>query len=164
MNSSPVLIEVGIGEAKTDSAPNVLVTRGLGSCLGIAVYDPLKKVGGLAHPMLPRVAEARVRNNPTRFVDSAIGLMVDELIKQGCKASRLVAKLAGGAHMFSSIPKDSAFNVGARNLGVAKEKLDAFKINVTAEDTGGNYGRTIFFDLGTGKIKIRTMFYGDKEI
>ena len=159
-----MIIEVGMADMKISTPPHTLVTRGLGSCVGITLYDPHKKRGGLAHAMLPCFAMAKIKTNPFKFVDSVIPLMFEELKKQGCKMEKLEVKLFGGAHMFSSIPMDSSFNIGAKNIKTAYELLDKYNISVIAEDTGGNYGRTIFFDLSTGKVKVRTIFFGEKEL
>ncbi len=157
-------IEIGMAQMKVSSAPCVLITRGLGSCLGIVMYDPKKKIGALAHTMLPLFEEAKIKSNPAKFADAAISLMVERLEKEGCQICNLIAKLFGGAHMFSSIPLEGPFSVGSRNIKSAKEKLDSCKIKLAAEDTGGNYGRTIFFDLRTGKVTVKTAFSGEKEI
>ncbi len=158
------LIEVGMAEVKVGTSSDVLVTRGLGSCIGIAIYDPRKKIGALVHAMLPSIAEGKTKSNPAKYVDSAVNIMIEELKKKGCQPRELVAKLFGGAHMFSSIPLDSPFNIGSKNIDKAKEVLASHGIKIVEEDTGGNYGRTIFFDLDTGKVKVKTMFQGEREI
>lgn len=157
-------IDVGIAEARFSSSPNVLITRGLGSCLGVVIYEPYKKIGGLAHPMLPNFNEAKAKGSPLKFVDYVIPYMIEELKKQGCFTSSLVAKLFGGAHMFSSIPTGSFFDIGARNIDAARAKLDSCKIKIVGEDVGSNYGRTIFFDLDSCKTKVITLFYGEKDV
>lgn len=164
MDTSVDIQEVGIADMKLVSAPTILVTRGLGSCLGIVIYEPYKKIGALAHPMLPRMEDARIKSNPCKFVDSVIPLMVEKLKEKGCIAVNLTAKIFGGAHMFSSIPQNSAFNIGARNIQVAHEVLEAKRLKVKGEDTGDNYGRTIFFDLSTGVVRVKTLFQGEREI
>ena len=163
-NNENLIIEVGMAEMKITTAPSVLVARGLGSCLAIFLYDPMRKIGATAHPMLPRLGEFKARGTPCRYVDYMISLMLDETQKKGSKPSSLVAKIFGGAHMFSSIPQDSAFNIGARNIAVAREKLDSYNLKIISEDVGGNYGRTIFCDLNTGTVRVRTMFFGEREI
>lgn len=164
MESAGTLIEVGIAELKFSSSPDVLVTRGLGSCLGIAVYEPYKKIGALAHPMLPRQENSRVRNNPAKFVDSAISSIIDGFRQKGCLPLNLVVKLFGGAHVFNFLPGDSVFNIGARNVEAAHEILSTNRMRISGEDVGGNYGRTIFFELETGKVRVKTMFYGEREL
>lgn len=164
MSDTSEIKEVGIAEMKIDSAPAILVTRGLGSCLGIMLYEPYLKVGSLAHPMLPCMTDARIKTNPCKFVDTVIPLMIDKMAEKGCNVIHLRAKLAGGAHMFSSIPENSAFNIGARNAQVAIEKLGTYKIKIEGQDIGGNYGRTIFFNIDAGKVIIKTLFQGEKEL
>jgi len=161
---SPMIVEVGMAEMKMSDSPHVLVTRGLGSCIGIAMYDPIKKIGGLAHAMLPCFATAKLKSNPAKFVDSVIPMMIEEFKKKGTVLRNLKAKIFGGAHMFSSIPVNSPFNIGVKNIKAAHALLDNSSIKIIAEDTGGNYGRTIFFDLETGKVKVKTIFFGEKEL
>jgi len=164
MDSAGTLIEVGMADMKMAVNPSVIVTRGLGSCLGVVLYDGLKKLAALAHPMLPKIDEGRVKSNPYKFVDSAIAAMLEEFRKKGCQPFLLTAKIFGGAHMFSSIPIDSIFNIGMRNAEVAKEIFSANGIKLIAEDTGGNSGRTIFVDSATGKVAVRTLFHGEKVL
>ncbi len=158
------IIEVGMAEMRISSAPGVMVTRGLGSCVGITLYDPIKKIGALAHPMLPDIDKARVKSNPAKFVNSVIDMMVKEFTSKGCKIHSLKAKVFGGGHMFSAIPYDSPFNIGIKNVNKVKEVFNSLKIKIVAEDTGGNYGRTIEFDLSTGLVKVRTLFHGEKRL
>jgi chemotaxis protein CheD len=95
----------------------------------IALYSPPKKIGGLAHAMLSSLERAKFKTNLAKFVDASISMMVEELNKKGCKNSELVAKLAGEAYMFGSIPKDSSLNIGAQNVKMAKDKLKMLGIS-----------------------------------
>jgi len=156
------IIEVGIAEVKFASSPDVLTTRGLGSCVGIVMYDPVKKYGGLAHPMLPDINKTKIRTNPAKFVNSVIEIMLDELKKH--HSSVVEAKIFGGAHMFSAIPADSAFNIGVKNVTMAKEILNRLGVKLVGEDTGENFGRTLSFDLETGKVTVKTIFQGVKVV
>lgn len=158
------IIEVGMAEMKVSQAPNILVTRGLGSCVGIVLYDSVKKIGGLAHPMLPDIETAKIKTNQSKFVNSVVYKMFEDLRRQGCLKSMLRAKLFGGGHMFSAIPSQSMFNIGAKNIEMSKDILKSLGIRLIGEDTGGNYGRTIEVDLSTGVVKIKTIFHGEKEI
>ena len=164
MEGKGKIIEVGIAEIKIASSPDILTTRGLGSCVGIVIYDPLKKVGALAHPMLPDISVSKVKSNTAKFVNSAIEEMVEEFKKRGSEVSSLRAKLFGGAHMFRAIPYDSPFNIGIKNVKKAKETLAGLGIKLVAEDTGENFGRTIEFNLETGIVKVRTIFHGIKNL
>jgi chemotaxis protein CheD len=157
-------IEVGMAKIEIAEAPYILFTRGLGSCVGIVIYDPHKKIGGLAHAMLPTIHEARFKTNPAKFVDSAIAFMIEHLEQKGCARSNLQAKLVGGSHMFKTIPENSTLDIGMKNVKASQDTLTSYGIKIVSQDTRGNYGRTVFFDLNTGKINIRTIFVGEKEI
>lgn len=157
------LIEVGMADLKIATAPSVLVTRGLGSCIGITFYEPFKKLGAMAHAMLPDINNSKIKSNPARFVNSAIEKILEELKKQGCAKRHLEVKIFGGARMFSFIAQDSALNVGERNVVMAKEILANHGINIAAQDVGGNFGRTIELNLETGKVHIKTIYSGEKE-
>jgi chemotaxis protein CheD len=113
------IIEVNMAGLEVAQAPARLITRGLGSCLGITLYDGSKKIGGMAHPMLPDIEAARIKSNLARFVNSGIRKMVEELEKRGCSRNQLVAKMFGGAHMFGFITADSILNVGQKNIETA---------------------------------------------
>lgn len=158
------MIEIGLAEMKIAQAPAGLVTRGLGSCLGITIYDPLKKIGAMTHAMLPDIDKARIKSNPIRFVNSAIRKAVEGLEKLGSSRVHLVAKLFGGAHMFTFIASDSVLNVGQRNIEVAQSVLKELGIKVAAQEIGGTFGRTIELNLENGKVMVKTISLGDKEV
>jgi chemotaxis protein CheD len=157
-------VEVNMSNMKIARAPDLLVTRGLGSCLGITLYDPTKKIGAIAHPMLPDIDKSKNKSNPARFVNSVINKMLEELKKQGCLKKNLVAKLFGGAHMFSFISQDSILNVGEKNIQMAKSVFQQHGIKIAAEELRGSIGRTIVLDLETGKVRVKTISAGEKEV
>lgn len=144
--------------------PFRLVTRALGSCLGITLYNPLKKLGAMAHPMLPDIERARTNANPSRYVNYTIRKMVEDLEKAGSARSRLVAKLFGGARMFAFISSDSLLNVGEKNIAMAREVFNELNIKISAEEVGGTFGRTIELNLETGKVVVDTASWGRKEV
>jgi len=159
------IIEVQMADLQIASGPSVLlVTRGLGSCLGITFYDPIKKLGAMAHAMLPDFDKARSKTNPHRFVNSSIHKMVEEFERKGCPRTRIIAKLFGGAHMFSFINTDSVLNVGQKNIEMAQALLKELGIKVVGEEIGGTFGRTIEFDLDDGKVMVKTISWGEKEV
>jgi len=164
MDDQRQIIEVGMAKMVISSAPNVLLTRGLGSCVGITIYDSIKKIGGLAHPMLPDIEKAKFQINPAKFVNSVSKLMFEEMKKRGCLKAVMKAKIFGGGHMFSAIPSDSMLNIGGKNIEMAKESLNSLGLKIVVEDTGGNFGRTIELDLSTGMVKVKTIFHGEKEV
>lgn len=158
------IIEVEMAQLILAEAPAKLVTRGLGSCLGITLYDPIKKFGGMVHAMLPDIEKAKIQTNPARFVNSAVKKMVEEMEKKGCSRSRLAAKVFGGAHMFSFIISDGSLNVGQKNVEMAESVLNEMKVKISAQETGGTFGRTIELNLDDGKVLIKTVSWGEKEV
>ena len=160
----PELIRVGMADYKVSRGPAVIISYGLGSCIGISLYDPQTKIGGLLHIMLPDSTQSRVSENPAKFADTGLPLMMGELLQMGANRRRLVAKIAGGAQMFAFANATDIMRVGARNAEAAKKILQSLHIRLLAEDTGGNYGRTVQIDLATGVYKVKTIDKGEKEI
>ena len=160
----PELIKVGMADYKVGRAPDTVISYGLGSCIGISLYDPQTKIGGLLHIMLPDSNQSRANENRAKFADTGIPDMLEELIRMGAAKSRLVAKLAGGSQMFAFANASDIMRVGLRNASASKEILKKLSIPIVGEDTGGNYGRTVQIDLSTGVYKVKTIDKGDKEI
>lgn len=159
------IYKVGMADLKVCKAPEGLTTLGLGSCVGIALRDPVTKVGGLAHIMLPDSTKIKQNSNIYKFADTGI----DELIKQisliGGRKDRLVAKIAGGANMFKFAGTNpNSVTVGESNVLATKEKLQSLKIPILAEDTGNNYGRTVVFYPESGDFLIKSVGKPDKTI
>ena len=156
-------LTIGIGDLKVCRVPDVLVTYALGSCVGICLLDSTAKVGGLSHIMLPdSTAGVNGASAPMRFADTAIPLLIREMEKLGASRGRLRAKIAGGATMFA-IANDK-FNIGDRNVAKVKEMLARERIPILAEDTGADYGRTLFFYPETGVMEIRAATRGTKML
>lgn len=150
-------VKVGIAQWKVAKAPYRLITLGLGSCVGIALYDSLIRVGGLAHIMLPDSRQFPNQQNLAKFADSALPALVEEMVRWGASQQRLVAKLAGGAQMFNFNQGGSLLNIGQRNIAAVKETLKELGIRVVGEDTGGNLGRTMILNTENGEVYIRTI-------
>lgn len=157
------LIVVGMADLNVAAAPDVLTTLGLGSCVGVAIYDKLMLIGGLAHIMLPN-SSGYGGQNRAKFADTAIIDLINKMGKLGAKRSTLVAKLAGGAHMFSGTSAKNVLKVGERNVAACSQILKFLKIPILANETGGNYGRTIELYTETGALKIKTVGHGEKII
>ncbi len=158
------LIKVGMADLQSARHPCLITTLGLGSCVGIALYEPVKKVVGLAHIMLPSSKHARNNINIAKFADTAIFKLVDDMAALGAAKSKIVAKLAGGAQMFSFNDTSEIMRIGMRNVIASKVVLGQLKIPILAEDTGGNYGRTIVLNSENGMLTIKTIGHGVKEI
>jgi len=150
-------IHVGIGEYKIAGTPNRLVALGLGSCVGVSLWDPVTKIGGLIHIMLPNSKEFSNVNRPEKYADLGIPLFLGAMIKHGAGKNRLMAKLIGGAQMFTGADKKQLFNIGERNIEMSRKVLKSIAIRVVSEDVGGNKGRTMYLDLATGEVLIRTI-------
>jgi chemotaxis protein CheD len=158
------LIKVGMADYKIGRSPNSLISYGLGSCVGIALFDSVTKVGGLAHIMLPDSTQARSAENPAKFADTALPLMLDEMVKIGAVKARVTAKIAGGAQMFTFANATDVMRVGERNTEAVRVLLKKMDIRLIADDTGGNYGRTVELQLDTGIYRVRTIAKGEKEL
>ena len=158
------MIRVGMADYKVGRAPATIISYGLGSCIGISMYDPQTKVGGLLHIMLPDSKQAKQSENPAKFADTGIPLMLDDVMKLGAVRSRIVAKIAGGAQMFAFANSTDIMRVGARNAEASKKMLKELGIRLIAEDTGANYGRTVQINLENGVYTVKTINKVDKEI
>ena len=150
-------IKVGMADLNVCKAPDMITTLGLGSCIGIAVYDPVVKIGGLAHIMLPDSTQMRNNSNIAKFADTGIEELVKRVIAAGANKRRLVAKIAGGAKMFQVSGLSTIGNVGDRNAQASRIKLKQLGIPLLAEDTGLNYGRTVELYPATGEFYIKAV-------
>ncbi|QAT50670.1 chemotaxis protein CheD [Caproiciproducens sp. NJN-50] len=158
------LITVGISDVKITQNPGALVTYALGSCIGICLYDAALKIGGLAHIMLPCRPENNAGDQINRYADSCLPVMVGDMEAMGCLRARMQAKIAGGAKMFE-VADDSAFgSIGARNIAAVKKTLADLGIRIQAEDTGLNYGRTVYFYTDTGMVVVKSFAKGEKRL
>lgn len=157
-------IKVGMADLKHTRHPGVLVTLGLGSCVGIALYDKRTKMIGLAHIMLPWSEQARNNSNKAKFADTGIKQLLDFMLESGSKKGNIVAKIAGGAQMFSFSQATDMIRVGQRNVEATKEVLQGLGIPIVSADTGGNYGRTIELYSDDGRLMVKTIGYGVRFI
>lgn len=158
------LVKVGMADLQCVAHPSILTTLGLGSCVGIALYDTKNKIIGLAHIMLPSSLQARNNSNVAKFADTGIQCLVDKMIELGAVKSNIVAKIAGGSQMFAFSASSDMTRIGTRNVIATKEKLEELKIPILSEDTGGNFGRTIELYSNDGKLMIKTIGHGVKQI
>ena len=156
--------KVGMADLNICQAPDGITTLGLGSCVGIALRDPSKPYGGLAHIMLPDSTAIKNNSNIPKFADTGIEELVRQMVEKGCSKNRLVAKIAGGAQMFSFQGNDTMMRVGDRNVEAVKKKLAELKIPILAQETGDSYGRTVIFYPETGDFVIRAVGKPEKVI
>lgn len=151
------IIKVGMADLKICKSPAGLTTLGLGSCVGIALRDPVTKIGGLAHIMLPDSTQIKNNNNIPKFADTGLRELVRQMVLAGALQSRLVAKIAGGAQMFAFQNKTDLICVGERNIEASKARLRDMNIRLLSQDTGLNYGRTVIFYPETGDFVIKSV-------
>lgn len=158
------IVRVGMADYKICRAPQKISTLGLGSCLGVVLYDKTTKICGLAHIMMPDSTKISKNSNRMKFVDTCLVDMYEDLIKAGAKKSCMIAKLAGGAKMFSYQSNNNFLNIGEQNVIAVHKMLAEWRIPIVAEDVGSNYGRTIEFDTVTGELSIKSVGIGDSII
>ncbi|MFC5541228.1 MAG: chemotaxis protein CheD [Bacilli bacterium] len=159
------VVKVGIAQMDVVKFPDTIRTSGLGSCVGVVLYDETKKIAGLVHIMLPDSSLSSTDTiNTAKFADTGIKGLVEKLLMEGAQKYRLKAKIAGGAQMFQFSSAKEMMRIGPRNVEAVKKVLNELGIPLVAEDIGGNSGRTIEFDPATCKLMIRTVNQGVSEI
>ncbi|WP_096154615.1 MULTISPECIES: chemotaxis protein CheD [Bacillus] len=155
------IIKVGIAEANIVTPPKIIRTSGLGSCVGLVLFDIKKQVAGMVHVMLPESSLARTEGiNKCKYADTGVEFLLETLLMNGASRRNLQAKMAGGAEMFRFSSTNDTLRIGPRNVQAVKERLRSFQIPLVSEDCGGNSGRTIEFDPSTGKLMIKTVNKG----
>ena len=157
-------IIVGIADMKvTDDQTASLITYSLGSCIGVALYDPAVKVGGLLHFMLPesKIDVSKAQKNPWMFADTGVPLFFKEAYKLGAEKRRLQVKVAGGAQILDD---QGLFNIGKRNYMAVRKLFWMNNVLVSGEEVGGEVNRTVTIELGSGKVWIKTSGEGVKEL
>ncbi|MBA9024845.1 chemotaxis protein CheD [Peribacillus huizhouensis] len=159
------IIKVGIADMNTVQSPALIRTSGLGSCVGVIVYDQSKEIAGMAHVMLPDSSLSKTGQiNHAKYADTAIKELVDRIVRDGASIRNLKAKIAGGSQMFQFSSGTDLMRIGPRNVEAVKKELLALRIPIVAEDVGGNSGRTIEFDPKTSLLSIRTVNKGTKVL
>ena len=156
-------IVVNIADFAVASGESVLVTSGLGSCVAVALHDPSTGIAGLAHILLPSAGFGGPSIHPAKYADTGVALLAEEMRRRGAVHDRIVARLAGGAKMFAALIS-SGVNMGQRNIDATRKALYRLNIPVIAEDTGGEYGRSVRFVAATGAMTVRSIAGGDREL
>jgi len=158
-------LPVGIAELEVARAPARLHAAALGSCVAIILHDPVAAVGGMAHVLLPSAHIGRPRpEQPARAAPSAIAGLLKAVLALGAKQSRLTARLIGGASMFTSLQPGGAMQVGERNVAAARATLHRLGLRLTGEAVGGDFGRSVEFDVATGKVVVTSLQHGTIEL
>ena len=155
---------VGISDIKvSNSLDDVIITYALGSCIGISVYDPVAKVGGLLHYMLPdpTLDEKKAKENPAMFADTGIPTLFKACYRLGAEKRRMIVKAAGGA---SILDDTNFFRIGQKNIMAMRKIFWKNNVMITGEDTGANHNRTVRLEMATGKTLVRSSGGEMKEI
>ncbi len=154
-------IVVGIADLNVALNDDIIITYALGSCVGICLYDPVRKIAGLSHIMLPDSKLSVNAAQPHKYADSAIPALIKRMEMQGAMRSALKAKIAGGAKMFATSGNSDIANIGERNIAAVKKTLASLRIPILVADVGENFGRTQSFDPQTGLMKIKSANKGE---
>jgi chemotaxis protein CheD len=165
MSAPPLEVRVKVADYAVRRGDQVIATIGLGSCVAIALYDRATRTGGLAHILLPNQAMSRETANPAKFPETIVPLMLEEMRALGAgPAARISAKIVGGASMFGQLVAGSGINVGERNVAATREVLAAAGVSIVGEDTGLDYGRSVYFHLADGRLEVRSLKKGDRVL
>ncbi|MGA9138615.1 MAG: chemotaxis protein CheD [Methanocella sp.] len=155
-------IKVGMGDIAVSRAPDLLSIIGLGSCVGVALYYPKEHIGGLAHIMLPDSSKSRNTTSREKFADTGLPILLERMKRAGADPMWMTARLIGGASMFKAatgmpgaVSPSGMFNIGENNVAACREFLKKERIKVMGEEVLGNTGRTMRFDLNTGRIRVK---------
>lgn len=158
------VIRVGIADLNYCTGDDSITTLGLGSCVGVVLYDQVLNLCGMVHVMLPDSSKIRNNDNLAKFADTGVVALYEGMLKKGADRFRLKAKIAGGAQMFSFNTNVEMMRVGESNVIAVKQVLARLRIPIVAEDTGLNYGRTIIFSPSDCVLKIRVVGRPEKDI
>jgi chemotaxis protein CheD len=158
------IITVGLGELAVSQDPqDILVAYGLGSCVGIGMYDQKTHLAGLLHALLP-VHPVASNDEHSRYVDTGIKVLIDEMTKKGADRFRLVVRMAGGANMLVAPGFTGSFNIGTRNVEAAYSTLDSLRMSLAGQEVGGTTGRTVKFYVKDGRMTIRSIGNQEREV
>ncbi len=156
-------IRVKVADYAVGQGEVVICSVGLGSCIAIALYDARSGVGGLAHILVPSPSLARDTSNPAKFPSTAVPLLVEEMRRRGA-SQEIVAKIAGGASMFASLIPAGGINMGERNAVATRQALIDAGVPIVGEDIGGEHGRSVYFHLRDGRLEVRSLKVGDRDL
>jgi chemotaxis protein CheD len=155
---------VNVADIRVAYAPATLVALGLGSCVAIVVHDPVAGVGGMAHVLLPSAPPGRTVALPGRYAQSAIPLLIEQVLAAGADRARLTGRLAGGAAMFANLSAPGMIHMGERNTLAAREALHGQGVRVIGEWVGGDFGRSVSYDLATGVVRVSSVRHGVRDL
>jgi chemotaxis protein CheD len=160
--SSPLHTHVPVAGYAVLRERGVLSSVGLGSCVAVMLHDPLSRVGAMAHVLLPHESLSRDRTRPAKFASTATLFLLDEMRRYGAHGTT-VARIAGGASMFGSL-LHSGINMGERNIEAVRRGLASAGVSIVGEEVGGDHGRSVYFDVATGAVRVVSMRHGERHL
>ncbi len=156
-------IRVNVADYAVASS-GTISTIGLGSCVAIVLYDSVVRVGGMAHVLLPSESLSRDRSNPAKFPSTAVPLLLEKMRGLGAVSSRMQAKIIGGASMFGNLVPANGINIGQRNVTAVRDVLAGAKLPIVAQDTGSDYGRSVYFYVRDGRVEVKSLRKGSRVL
>jgi len=159
--AEPERIKVGIAEYEVTAADAELTTSGLGSCVGVALYDTATGAAGLVHVMLP-VADEMEDGKAAKFADTGTRLLIEELAGLGADLAAVEAKIAGGSDMLDFSGEGSG--IGDRNVDQVQETLEVNDIPIVGKDVGGDHGRSLRLEAATGDLVVKSANHEDRRL
>ncbi len=157
-------VVVKVADLRCGLGDDTLITVGLGSCVAILLYDAGARIGGMAHILLPSPALSRRDSNPAKFPQTAVPRLLQLMAADGAKPQRITARLAGGASMFAALAPPGTIQMGERNLVAARQVLNTHRLPLVGEAVGGDFGRTVRFRIGDGRVEISTVAHGVQHL
>lgn len=155
---------VRLADIEVGAAGDTLVALGLGSCVAVIIHDPEGRVGGLAHVMLPAAGGGRPDNRPGATAETAVPALVARAMEAGADPRRLVARIAGGASMFVNQMVPGTIQVGERNVLASRRALARAGIPLVGQAVGGSHGRSVRYEVATGRVTVHTVAHGTSEL
>ena len=163
MSPPPGEIRVNVADYAV-AAEGMISTIGLGSCVAIVLHDPAAKVGGLAHVLLPNQSMSRDQSNPAKFPSTVLPILLNEMRELGASVPRIRAKIVGGASMFGNVLVSSGVNIGERNIVAVRDALADARVPIVGEDTGSNYGRSVYLFIEDGRVEVKSLRGGSRVL
>ena len=154
---------VNVGDAAVMREQGVLASLGLGSCVALMLYDRATRIGALAHILLPHEALSRTPGKPSKYASTAVAHLL-ELMRAMERVHAPEARVVGGASMFATLLNGGGINMGERNVVATRRALVAAGIPLVAEDVGGDFGRSVYFDVATGEVRVTSIRHGERVL
>lgn len=159
------VIMVNMGQLEVSQRPgDVLAALGLGSCVAVCVYDPMVRMAGMIHVVLPSSALERSRDGPAKFANLGVPRLMAEMAESGAAGRRLRVAMVGGANVFTSVSRQGTLDIGSRNVAAVSAALRAARVSVWESDVGGKASRSVRLKVATGEFTVKTVRTGEATV